>query len=125
MMDGQMLHLSDKLMGAFSCASPKTKLSIGQKTLCLYFGEASAKLRDHGLLNIILWDGDTALGLGVAELEGFHKEVKYQEQMKKLNSSEIIGVSQVGDKIYLQHWDGFKTEMDAFNMEIIGQKFTK
>lgn len=121
-----MLLLSNELVQAMSHAIPKSSMLVEEKTLCLYFGETSTKLRDCGFLNVVLWDGDSiALGLGVIQLESCHKEIKFQERMNKLNSSEIVGLSQGDGKIYLQHWEGFKTELDAGSMEVIGQKFTK
>ncbi|WP_413614877.1 hypothetical protein MRB56_14025 [Halomonas cupida] len=120
-----MLLLSNELASELSHENPKASVPAGGKTLCLYLGGGSAKLRGCGLLNVVLWDGDSASGLGVAELEGCHMKVKFQERMKKLNSSEIIGLSQNGDKIYLQHWEGFRTELDALSMEVISQQFTK
>ena len=76
-------------------------------------------------MNIVLWDGDRALGLGVSELENCQRQVKFQERMKKLNSSEIVGLSQDVSKVYLQHWEGFRTEIDTRSLAIINQQFTK
>lgn len=45
--------------------------------------------------------------------------------MKQLNSSEIVGLSCKGDKIFAQHWEGFRTELKADDLTIIGQVFTK
>ncbi len=120
-----MLLLSVELAGMLSHEKPKESVQVGDKTLCLYLGEISSTLRGLGLLNVVLWNGRIASGLGVAELENFHTKVKFQERMKKLNSSEIVGVSQNGDKIYLQHWDGFRTDLDYLNMEVVSQSFTK
>ncbi len=120
-----MLLLSNELASALLREKPKASVPVGRKTLSLYLGEISAKLRGRGLLNVVLWDGDSASGLGVAELEDCHMKVKFQERMKKLNSSEIVGLSQIGGKIYLQHWEGFLTKLDALSMEVISQQFTK
>ena len=120
-----MLLLSNELASALLHENPKASVPVGGTTLCLYLGEISAKLRGRGLLNVVLWDGGSASGLGVSELEECHMKVKFQERMEKLNSSEIVGLSQNGGKIYLQHWEGFRTELDALSMEVISQQFTK
>ncbi len=120
-----MLHLSNDLKNALMSAKPKASVPFKGKTLCLYLGEMSRQLRESGLLNIILWDSDRASGLGVTELESSPVTVKFQEQMTKLNSSEIVSLSLDDGRIYLQHWDGFRTEMDIRNMDIVSQKFTK
>ena len=120
-----MLLLSNELTNALSHEKPKTSVSVGGKILCLYLGEMSDRLRGCGFLNIVLWVGDSASALGVSELENRNMKIKFQERMKKLNSSEIVGLSLSGGKVYLQHWDGFRTEMEPRSMEVIGQQFTK
>jgi hypothetical protein len=125
MKDGQMLSLSNELVSMLSHIKPESYVLVNGKAIHLYLGEASDRLRDCGLLNVIWWDGDSALGFGVAELESCYKSIKFQEAMKKLNSSEIVGLSQGEGKICLQHWDGFMTELDADSMEVMGQQFTK
>jgi hypothetical protein len=124
-MGGLMLLLSNKLASTLSHEKPKASVSLGKRKFFLYLGEVSAKLRGCGLLNVVLWDGDNAFGLGVAELEKCRGKVRFQEKMKKLNSSEIVGLSQGDGKVFLQHWEGFRTEIDAVSLGVIGQQFTK
>ena len=124
-MGGRMLPLSNELASALSHEIPIASVTIGKKELCLYLGGMSDKLRTLGLLNVVLWDGDNALALSIAELENCHRQVKFQEKMKKLNSSEVVGLSQGNGKIYLQHWEGFRTDLDAVSLKVVGQQFTK
>ena len=49
-----MFLLSNDLISGLSDASPKSSVSVKGGTLCLYLGETSNTLRDHGLLNVVL-----------------------------------------------------------------------
>ena len=120
-----MLHLSSDLTKMLECQTPSESILVNGNRLCLYFGQASTALRQNDLLNIVLWDGDQASGLALAELENSPVQIKFQERMKKLNSSEVVNLSESSGRIYLQHWEGFKTEIDADDMTVVSQKFTK
>lgn len=120
-----MLLLSSDVTNALSHEIPKASVAIGKKKLCLYHGDMSGKLRGCGLLNVVLWDGDSASGFSIAELENSLGRVKFQEKMKKLNTSEVVGLSQGDGIICLQHWEGYRTEIDAASLKVIGQQFTK
>ena len=124
-MDGLMLHLSDELRNALIYVKPGTAVSVKGKKFCLYHGKISAKLRESGLMNIALWVDDRIFGLGIKELERSNTSIKFQERMKKLNSSEIVDLSKDNGVIQLQHWDGFRTSIDVDSMEVLSQTFTK
>jgi hypothetical protein len=120
-----MLPLSSDLAKTSLGLTAEKSLVIGSATLSLYPLEDRDKFYEAGFMNIVLWDGDRVLGLGVAELENSNIVIKYQEKMKKLNASWIVGISAKDHKVYLQHWDGFRTALDADSFEVIGQEFTK
>ena len=99
-----MFLLSNDLISGLSDASPKSSVPVKGRTFCQYLGETCNTLRHHGLLNAVLWGNDSnAFGFGVTDLENCHKKIKFQERMKRLNSSEIVGLSQGVGKIYFQH----------------------
>ena len=65
-----MFLLSNDLISGLSDASPKSSVPVKGGTLCLYLGETSNTLRDHGLLNVVLWGDDSnAFGFDMADLE--------------------------------------------------------
>lgn len=105
-----MFLLSNDLISGLSDASPKSSMPVKGGTLCLYLGETSNTLRDHGLLNVVLWGDDSnAFGFDMADLESCHRKIKFRERMKRLNSSEIVGLSQGDGKIYFQHWTSLRS----------------
>lgn len=120
-----MLRVSHETINDIRNADPISSILESGKKICLYFGEASSKLRERGLLNIVLWDGDIAFGLSLTELESIITTVKFQEIMPKPNKSEIVGITMHGRIIRLQHWEGFRTEIDVDTMKTVGQQYTK
>ncbi len=125
-MDGQMLHLSNELSTMLRKAKIRASVDTHGGSICLYAGKEADKLRFAGYLNLVFWDRmKGAYGLSISDFENAAVPILGQEKMRKLNSSEIVGLEMRDGRLLAQHWDGFRTEFGQSLSEVVGQSFTK
>lgn len=121
-----MLNLSNDAYAIVAGAKPDTKLSVPLGTLYTYSGKSCDALRVEGYLNLVLVDKlGKMFGFSVSDFENSNMRIVGQEKMKRFNSSEIMGISCKENRVFLQHWEGFRTELDVNDLSIKGQVFTK
>lgn len=113
------------LAQALAAAPARATPLPGGRALRVYGGETTELMLSRGFLNIAVEGADGPIGLGVAELRECGLPIRGQPRATQLNASAVAGADLDGGRLHLQHWEGFRTEMDAASLDILGQVFTK